>query len=269
MMIVLGIRMRLAGLAALSCALFMVTGALSDSRADAISELDDLAARIQYAFYTADARGIEDALELLQRLELPPGRRVMKDYYTAYAHWKRAEIYADEAAGGQRKARAEARSAGSACEKAAASVIAAEPRFAEAHAIQAICASLASRTAELLPLGTCVRDKAMREAQALEPRNPRVRLIEIRCSMADEKQAAALLSRLEALVSDFDASPPASPGNPDWGHAEALVLLGRLRLARGNAIGARDALERAIVIAPDYRKAQALLMQVNTSMGTR
>lgn len=254
--------MRLAGLAALSVAFVALAGTPAAGRADAISELDDLAARIQYAFYTSDPRGIEEALALLGRLELPPSRKVMKDYYTAYGHWKLSQLYGDEAAAGRRGARADARSAGSACEKAAAAAVAADPRLAEAHAMQAICSTLASRTAELL--GNCTRDKGMREAQALDPKNLRVRLIEIECSMADEKQAAMAAARLEALVKDFDEAPPASPGMPDWGQAEALVLLGRLRLAQGNAIGARDALERAIVIAPDYRKAQTLLKQVNT-----
>jgi tetratricopeptide (TPR) repeat protein len=256
--------MRLAGLAALSVALAVLAGMPTAGQADAISELDDLAARIQYGFYTGDPRGIEEALSLLERLDLPPARKVMKDYYAAYGHWKRAQLYIDEAAAGRRTARAEARNAGSACEKAASAAIAAAPSFAEAHAIHAVCATLASRTAEMLSLGTCAKDKAMREAQALEPKNLRVRLIEIECTMADGKQAASVLSRLETLVKDFDDAPPTSPGNPDWGHAEALVLLGRLRLAQGNTIGARDALERAIVIAPDYRKAQALLRQVST-----
>ena len=48
-------------------------------------------------------------------------------------------------------------------------------------------------------------------------------------------------------------------GKPDWGHAEALTLLGGSYLTSGDPVAARDALERALVIAPDYREAQELL----------
>jgi hypothetical protein len=127
--------------------------------------------------------------------------------------------------------------------------------------MQAICAALASRTPELLSLGGCVRHHGLRTALELEPRNPRVRLIEAQCMLGSEKEAGAMLGRLQALAQDFAAAPP-SVDRPDWGQAESLLWLGKLQAQAGDVIGARESLEHALVIAPDYRKAQQELLQL-------
>jgi Tfp pilus assembly protein PilF len=43
-----------------------------------------------------------------------------------------------------------------------------------------------------------------------------------------------------------------------------LVLLGQSYLQKGDSLAARDAIERALVLAPDYRKAQELLQPAAT-----
>ncbi len=52
------------------------------------------------------------------------------------------------------------------------------------------------------------------------------------------------------------------PVRPDWGEAEALAALGELYLARAEVRGARDLIERALLLAPDYRFAAELRAQV-------
>jgi hypothetical protein len=235
------------------------------AHADALSELDDVAARIQYASYTADVRGIEDALALVGRLELPESRKAMKDYYAAYGQWKLAELQADEVAAGRRAARASSIKAAKACEDAAESATKLDARLAEAHAMSAICSALASRAPDVLSLGGCERHKQLRIARELEPSNPRIRLIEAQCMRESEKAPGAMLARVRAIAKDFDSAPPGSPGRPDWGQPEALLLLGELQLQQGDRGGARDSLERALVIAPDYRKAREQLQKVATS----
>ena len=71
--------------------------------------------------------------------------------------------------------------------------------------------------------------------------------------------AETALERWRTVVAKFEAAPPSQPGKPDWGHAEALTLLGQSYLKRGEMVAARDVLERALVLAPDYRQAQKLL----------
>lgn len=231
--------------------------------ADATSELDDAAARSQYAFYIADTRGLEEVVGLIERLEVPTTLVPMKEYYAAYASWKLAQLYADETvrSAGESGMRGQAGKAAQNCVRHIDSALKRDPRMSEAHAINAICSALAPG----LALTGCARSKALRTALELEPDNPRIRLIEMLCSSEkDSASSAEQIEKLRALVTAFESAPPSKPGKPDWGQAEALVLLGQSYLQRGDPLAARDAIERALVIAPDYRKAQELLQAAAT-----
>ena len=107
--------------------------------------------------------------------------------------------------------------------------------------------------------GSCARDKALRTALSLAPENPRVQLISALCHDDAEHTDAASVAMLRTVVASFEAAPPSRPGQPDWGQAEALVMLGESYLLRGDPVAARDVIERALVLAPDYRKARRLL----------
>lgn len=98
----------------------------------------------------------------------------------------------------------------------------------------------------------------MRTALTLGAENPRVQFINAFCSPVGEGDPGTV-DRWRAVVTLFEAAPPSEPGKPDWGHAEALTLLGESYLKRGEMVAARDVLERALVLAPDYRQAQKLL----------
>jgi tetratricopeptide (TPR) repeat protein len=246
---------RFSSLVAVAC---IWTGATA--RADSVNELDDAAARMQYAFHTADPRGVEEALSIVQKLELPASMSGMKEYFTAYGRWKLAELHTDAAATGKRAARSVATKEAAACVRAAEAAEKSDPKLAEAFAIEAICSAMASRAPEVLPLGGCAKHKALRTAKELAPTNPRVLLIEAQCvAELDKPDSKAALERLRQLEHAFETAPPSRPGRPDWGQAEALLMLGEASLERGDAVAARDFIERALVIAPDYRKAREVL----------
>ena len=103
----------------------------------------------------------------------------------------------------------------------------------------------------------------MRTAAGLAPDNPRVKLVQAMCAPSTAVDPAAV-DRWRAVVASFEAAPPSRPGKPDWGHVEALTMLGETYLQRGDTVAARDALERALVLAPDYRQAQQLLQAAAT-----
>lgn len=237
---------------------------MSSTSADGVSDLDDAAARIQYAFHTADARGIEDALSIVQRIELPASWPGMKEYYTAFGEWKLAELHTSSGAKG---ARGQASKAANACVDAAEQATHLDARMSEAYAIAAVCSTLGNRLPGSSALtGGCAKHKGLRTALELDAANPRIRFIEAQCLAQTEKEpSAATIERARAVVAAFEAAPPSKPGHPDWGPAEALLTLGKLELARGNAVAARDVVERALVIAPDYREAQRLLAQASGS----
>lgn len=232
-----------------------------------MAELDDAAARIQYAFFTADPRQLEAALGLLDRLDASGALIAMKEYYAAYGNWKLAQLHVEELGRGRAPgAKSAAGKAAQACVKHGEAAVKADPRLEEAHAIYAVCASYGSG---LNPLGQpsfggCARSKALHTAQQLAPDNPRIKLIEAICLGEDAAGSAALFDKLRETLRAFESAPPSRPGRPDWGQAEALVLLGQNYLQHGDALAARDAIERALVLAPDYRKAQELLQPAAT-----
>lgn len=231
--------------------------------ADATSELDDAVARAQYAFYTDDARGLEQIVGLIERLEVPAPLASMKEYYAAYGSWKLAQLYADEtsAPAGKPGSRGPAGKAAQTCVRHIRLALKLDPRMAEAHAIDAVCTALAPG----FTMTSCARSKALQTALELDPGNPRIHLIEMLCSIDNtEVSSATQIEKLRALATAFESAPPSRPGKPDWGQAEALALLGQNYLQRGDPLAARDAIERALVIAPDYRRAQELLQAAAT-----
>ena len=234
-----------------SVAALLLSGSVSIAGADNTEELDDVAARVQYAFYTADARALEEVLALIDGMEVDVGLIAIKSYHAAYGRWRLAQIYAATVATDRSQSGARAASARAAetCAKDAQAAVAADARMAEAYAIHAVCDGFS-------PAGekTACRTKSLRTATSLAPANPRVRFIEALC--AGDKSDPR---RLRDVVAAFEAAPPRLTGKPDWGHAEALTMLGGSYLTSGDPVAARDALERALVIAPDYREAQELL----------
>lgn len=250
----------------LACALVCCYG-VAPASANDTAELADAAARLQYAFYTNDARGLEQTLASLERLAAPAAPPGLKDYYLAFGRWKLARLtLGAEPSSGAARTRA-AKQAQACRERAQASAErAAHP--AEAYALLAACSDM-TQSLRLPSLwrdsaAGCLRSKAWRRAHDLAPNNPRVLLVAALC--VHERSApgdAPALERLREVVRAFEAAGPArvGPGEPDWGQAEALTLLGQRYLESGQALAARDAIERALVLAPDYRAAQDLLEQ--------
>lgn len=255
----------------LRSASFAIVGllALGLAHADATAELDDAAARLQYAFYTADTRHLEEVLSLLDRLEIASNLAAMKEYYAAYGQWKLAQLYSDDSirSGGTGGARAAASKAAQTCIKRSEEAFKLEPRMDEAYAINAVCSAYGPvlRLADRPAFSGCARSKPMRTAQQLGSGNPRVMLIEAICLGGNDAAAStAMFDKLREALLAFESAAPSRPGKPDWGQAEALVLLGQSYLKRGDSLAARDAIERALVLAPDYRKAQELLQPAAT-----
>jgi tetratricopeptide (TPR) repeat protein len=187
----------------------------------------------------------------------------MKEYYLGFGNWKAAQLYearARDQSGSE--ARSDAVKAAQSCSKHMQAAISQDARFAEAHAIEALCEGLPQtlRAGGARAVNSCGRSKGLQMALKLEPGNPRVRLVEYLCHEDPSDARAALrFDRLQDVVAAFEAAPASRPGRPDWGEAEALVLMGEEYLRRGDSVAARNALERALVLAPDFHAAQEML----------
>jgi hypothetical protein len=226
--------------------------------AESTAEFDDAVARMQFAFYTSDSRALEAMLSDFAEFEVGGGLAAAKSYQLAYGNWKLAQLYGDppdERA--KPSSKSSASKAAKACVQHARDAIAKDPRMADIYAIESACDNFAPDSGKN-GSPACTRSKSMRTALTLGAENPRVHFINALCSPGAEGDPAAV-DRWRAVVAKFEAAPPSQPGKPDWGHAEALTLLGESYLQRSEMVAARDVLERALVLAPDYRQAQKLL----------
>jgi tetratricopeptide (TPR) repeat protein len=250
-----------AGIVALSATLIasFASAHASSAPSQAMSDLEDTAARMQYAFFTEDIQALEDVLARLTEYTAPGALEAVRSYQLAYGHWRLAELYAAASERGRHDGASQAADAARVCVDEARNAVASDAQDAEAHAILAVCEALPRGGLRLpKPLsGSCARSRALRTATSLAAKNPRVRFVDALCTRAADE--AADLTRWREIVDTFRTTDGARQGKPDWGHAEALLELARRYMRHDDRVAARDAVERALVIAPDYVAAQALL----------
>lgn len=122
------------------------------------------------------------------------------------------------------------------------------------------------------PLGAALSlpraNNSFSKAQEQDPDNPRAWYLQALVKYdspallgGDREAAASLLERALAL---FEAHRAADTLAPSWGGAEAWLLSGRIHQERGDRRRAREALERALLLAPEHVEAQRLLREVTS-----
>jgi tetratricopeptide (TPR) repeat protein len=239
------------------------------AQADPIAELDDAAGRMQYAFYTSDAAGLRLALDAASAVDAAGALAPLKEYALAYGRWKLAIVLstAPPASPGK-NTRSEALKSAEDCRSGLDRVLEKNDHSAEAYALRAACDQVVQRLSLIAGMtgSSCESNKFLKRALELAPHNPRVLLIHAQCIPdRSDKPNPVALSAVRAAATAFDEHGSSAPGEPDWGHAEALYELGKMSFVRGDQIAARNALESALVLNPDYVAASALLRQVSTA----
>ena len=204
------------------------------------AEVLDLAARVHYGYYQVDARTIDAALTALERLDNSP--EVI--YYRDFAALRRAQLGGNDRAGAERLRACSQREPQPGQDKRAA---------AEAWALVAACAQVAGEQGR--------RERALALARERDDDNPRIALVEawamLQAAGTDAGRRDAAARKLQSVVEAFEMWTP-SLDDPDWGYAEALTALAATALDRGQARNARDYIERALLLVPDYRAALEL-----------
>lgn len=211
----------------------------------------DIESRVQYAWYTEDAR---DLASVEHRVRELPDSDPQRSYYLTLIQLREAQLPSDVAATG--------RSAGD-CIDSADAALAARPTDAEVLGMQSFCMDLRSRSRPLdVPFAGARSRSQMQRALQLAPRNPRVRLLAAQLAYAAAKSTAERARQLTAFQSAVDAFEVERQGLeriPSWGAAEAWQGLAQVYLDRGDAIAARSALEHALLLMPEYKSAHRLL----------
>lgn len=228
----------------------------------------DVEGRIQYAWFTEDARAL-DRLE--EQFAGAAGSERLQDYYGALLAWRAGELAAPTDSPGKplgAAERARAREWAGRCIARLERVLRADADFAEGHALQSACLTLLGRVEGWRVSFAGSRANAQIEAALrLAPHNPRVLL----CAALGERertgtQPADRTRRAAALRRAVDAfereRTEEAEHVPAWGAADAWLELARAQLERGDALGARDALEHTLLLAPDYLQARRLMQRI-------
>jgi tetratricopeptide (TPR) repeat protein len=240
----------------------------------------DIEGRIQYAYYTNDVRALNAVLDSAalkpkagaegeEGGDVDPGTRA---YFRALAHYRLAQVFNVTRKGNARKAIGD-------CADEVDKAVDALPvvkyglddtpanqlKRAEAYALGVAC-TLAGREMSSIPFTGGRIGSRVEDAVKLEPKNPRVRLAEAlsqyeRAGKKEEEKAAAL-KKLRAVTVMFEQARAQASTIPEWGAAEAYAFLGRALIDQRDVVGAREALERALLIAPDYALARNLMSQI-------
>lgn len=219
------------------------------ARAAASAEVLDLAGRVQYGYYHAEPRTIDAALTALDRLGDSPD----VVYYRDFAALRRAQLGGADRAATERLRACAQRDVPPLHDKRSA---------AEAWVLVAACAQVAGDAGR--------RERALTLARERDDDNPRIALVEAwamtQSAGTDVAKRDAAAAKLESVVEAFEMWTP-SLDDPDWGYAEALAGLAAAALERGQTRTARDFIERALLLAPDYRAALELRVAMQGSRG--
>jgi tetratricopeptide (TPR) repeat protein len=217
----------------------------------------DLQAQILYAYYIEDSNELASLVQLLHTQEQVNGADDTLRYHLAHAEYRLGLLYAKRRAAGADPAFA-------GCINELKPLLDKTPGNVEALTLQSACyANLArQRKVEAVLLDERA-DERISRAVELASRNPRVELVRAQETLSRSKPGSAdslrALGQLELSAQVFEQSTTTSVDSPGWGQAEAYLELGRQLQLGGDVPGARNWIEKSLLIAPDYRSAQRQL----------
>lgn len=222
-------------------------------------ELTDLEAKAQYAFFTEDLnalRGLAKSYRALAESEAP-----LELYHYAHVQFRLLQV----ASRGKKPLKKEAEAAGEACVEVLDRAVEKDARFAEALALQGDCYGYLATLGPVNAVTAAPKAAARLDAAVrLNPRSPRVLLSRAIAQWQRDPRgdAAPALAAFREAAAAFDAPDAPRPGDPTWGAAEAWLFIGRALERTGNGLGAREAYEKSLLIAPEFARARQHLTGV-------
>ena len=208
----------------------------------------DLESRIQYGYFTEDRHSLRN---LAESLGAPDSHDRLKSYYAGLLAYRLTQLDPSK-------------SEAQRCVRALDQSLRAQGDFADALALQAACLGVLVELGKWrAPFGAPKSATQLRKALGLEPKNPRVLLLD---ALADYEHARPRGScdKFKSTAAGFDAERANVDQVPGWGAAEAYMWLGRCYLDKADVVAARDALERALLIAPEFAQARRLLSSITS-----
>jgi tetratricopeptide (TPR) repeat protein len=228
-------------------------GMAARSAAAANGEWLDVEGRIHYGFYTEDARALSDVVAQLSGPD--GGDDPLLHYYVGFANYRLSAVLASRDKGRAREAAAR-------CVSRMDEAVRAKTNVAEGLALQSACLRELGNLTPWKPLAGPKSNGYMERAVKLAPKDPRVLLLHALENGESGKIDGPAIVKLKKAAEAFEMERQGVDRTPGWGAAETYAYLGRGYLEQGDIVNARDALERALLIAPDYALARRLLKKV-------
>jgi tetratricopeptide (TPR) repeat protein len=220
----------------------------------------DIESRIQYNYYVEDRRALENLATSLGASTSPdPLRR----YYAALVNYRVSLLTIS----GRPE---EAKTSLDLCVSNLDETLRVKVDFPDALALQAACLDLLT---SMKPLrwsfaGAKTPHHLLDKALSAEPRNPRVLLLDAVAEydrpLLHGGSRERAFSKMEKAVAAFELERIGVEPTPGWGAADAYTFLARGYLDKGDAIAARGAIERALLLAPEYALARRLLTRITS-----
>ena len=217
----------------------------------------DLQAQIIYAYQAEDTNQLANLVQTLSTQVKGGGADAALRYHLAHAEYRFGLLV------GEKQSR-EAAAGFSDCIDQLKQVLEQDAKSAEAMALEAACyANLAKhKHLEAVLLRSRAADR-LSAAFALAPRNPRVLYLMAMEGLARSKPGSPenqrAFEQLQLAAQIFDQSSATRIDVPGWGHAEAYLALGLQLQSRGDLLGARNWIEKSLIVAPDFKAAQKQL----------
>lgn len=244
----------------------------------------DIESQIQYAYYTEDLHALRN---LVAPLAASAAQGGLKSYYQGLLAYRITELSRGEAdrdaAAPQDKSQGktpaparkndrtknEARQTVEHCVTHLDAALEAQSDFADALALQSACLSLeADLSTWRAPFAQPKSLSEIHKALQWAPKNPRVLLLDAIVDYEHESTPPADPERpcekFKVAAAVFEQERAAVDKVPGWGSAEAYTWLGRCYLDKQDAVAARDALERALLIAPEFTRARRLIAAITS-----
>lgn len=210
-------------------------------------------AMIEAAMKQATSEDLFKARAYFERMLSGKQHEALVRYYIAYCDYRYATAYARREQNAEDKMEKYLDDAVTHLEAA----IKLDDNFAEAHALLASCYGQQISTNFLLGMTLGPKSSAaMSKALQLQPENPRLVMLDAiskhftPAMFGGDKELA--LAGFKRSAEIFEKQTKTSTIQPDWGHAEAYAWIGVALLDQNKKTEAKTALERALVIDPDF-----------------
>jgi hypothetical protein len=220
----------------------------------------DMQAQILYAYQSEDTNQLASLEQNLDNQVKAGGADAALRYHLAHAEYRFGLL----AQG--RRAR-DAAPAFADCVEQLKSVLEQDVKSVEALILQSACYDeLAQHKRLEAVLFRSKAEERLNAAFKLDPRNPRVLYFMAEKGLSRWKpgtpESERAFAELQESARIFDQSSATRSDVPGWGHAQAYLALGMQLQSRGDTLGARNWIEKSLIVAPDYKAAQRQMTSI-------